>query len=103
MALYGSSLALSGMVCLALNRFWLRRTWSATADTMIGPYLLVGAVPLAIGAMYLGLARNPDGFILYLYVLPALGAIGPVSVAVVVWLGSRVLRWRGAPPISRAG
>jgi len=101
--MYGSCLALSGVACLALNRFWLRATWSATADTMIGPYLLVGAVPLAVGAMYLGLARNPDGFILYLCVLPALGAIGPVSVAVVVWLGSRVLRWRGAPPISRGG
>ena len=102
-AMYAFSLALSGVVCLALNRFWLSRTWAAIADTMIGPYILVGGVPLAFGAMYLGLSKNPNGFVLNLYVLPALGAIGPVSVAAVVCLGSRVLRWRGAPPISRRG
>ena len=102
-AMYGSYHALSGVVCLALNRFWLGGTWSTTVDTMIGPYLFVGAVPLAVGAMYLGLSRNPDGFIIYLYVLPVLGAMRPVSAALVVWLGSRVLRLRRAPPIPRAG
>ena len=48
---------------------------------MIGPYLVIAALPLALGLVYLGLARNPDRFILGLWVLPLFGVAGPVIFA----------------------
>src|SRR5437867_11400948 len=75
-AMYGSCIGLSGAVSFAINRYWLRGTWLATATTMIGPYFIVGALWLALGLVHLGLARNPDHFIIRLHLLPLFGLIG---------------------------
>jgi hypothetical protein len=102
-AMYSSCIGLSGAVSLAINRHWLRGTWLATATTMIGPYLVLAAPPLALGLVYLRLARNPDRFILGLCSLPLFGVIGPVIFAGVVSLiGGLAHRLRSAP-VSGAG
>ena len=80
-ALHGCSFGLSGLACLALNRLWLKRSWSATVATMIGPYLLLVGVLLAIGAVHLALSsalERPNAFMPWfsLWVRHAFG-VGP--------------------------
>jgi hypothetical protein len=85
-AMYACSIGLSGAVSLAINRHWLGGTWSATGATMIGPYLVLAGLPLALGLAYLALARSPDRFIVGLCTLPLLGVAGPVIFAGTLWL-----------------
>jgi hypothetical protein len=80
-AMYGCGIGLSGVVGLAINRHWLKETWWAIGRTMIGPYLLIATLPLALGSLYFGLARTPDRFILSLCALPLFGVAGPVICA----------------------
>lgn len=95
-AIYGCSFGLSGMACLVLNRLWLKRSWSATVATMIGPYLLLVGVLLAAGAVHLALSsalERPNTFMPWfsLYATLAFGALGAIVIACVVWLSGRVV------------
>jgi len=80
-AMYGCAIGLSGVVSVLIKRHWLRETWLATGAAMIGPYLVVGGLPVSLGLLYLVLAGSQDRFIVGLLVLPLLGVIGPVLVA----------------------
>ena len=102
-AMYCSCIGISGAVSLAINRHWLRGTWLTTATTMIGPYLVIAAPPLAVGLMYLGLARNPDRFILGLCSLPLFGVIGPVIFTGAVSLIGGLAHQLRSAPVSGAG
>jgi hypothetical protein len=105
-AMYGSCLVFSGVACLGLNRRSLGLTWSATAATMIGPYLVVGGLPFGAGLLHLGFSPNPIGFIhtwFNLYALPMYGAIGPVVVAGIILLFGRLGGWREARSVAKTG